>query len=103
MAARPPAHTVVRMSFAAIVFTTLAVVILALIALGLWRRRPSDIWEEDVVRSAAVRSSVEQRDVEEILAGESADAGPVPARGRPGSADTEGEAGQDRQGGVKAA
>ena len=81
MAARPPANTVVRMFFAAIVFTTLAVVILALIALGLWgRRRASDIWEEDVVRSAAVRSSVEQRDVEEILARNSGDAEPPSSR-----------------------
>ena len=63
------------MSFEAIVFTTLAVLILVLIALGLWsRRRPSDIWEEDVVRSSAARASIEQRDVEEILGGESVEA-----------------------------
>jgi hypothetical protein len=68
-------------SFEAIVFTTLGVVILVLIALGLWsRRRPSDIWEESVVRSSAARASIEQRDVEEILGGEWADAGPVPTQ-----------------------
>jgi hypothetical protein len=56
------------MSFVAITITVLAAVIIALIALGLWhRRRPSDIWEEDVVRSAAKRSRIEQADVAEIL------------------------------------
>lgn len=56
------------MSFVAIVFTSLAVVLLALIALGLWhRRRPSDIWEEDVGRSSTRRSQIEQRDVEEYF------------------------------------
>lgn len=56
------------MSFAAIVVTTLGVVVVALIALGLWhRRRPSDIWEEDVVRSSTKRSRIEQGDVEEIF------------------------------------
>jgi hypothetical protein len=70
------------MSFAAIVFTTLAVVILVLIALGLWsRRRPSDIWEEDVVRSSAARASIEQRDVEEILGRDSSDAAPPDKQG----------------------
>ena len=56
------------MWFAAIAFVILADVILVLVALGRWsRRRPSDIWEEDVVRSSATRSSIEQRDVGEIL------------------------------------
>ena len=56
------------MLFAAIAFAILVDVILVLVALGLWsRRRPSDIWEEDVVRSSATRSSIEQGDVEEIL------------------------------------
>jgi hypothetical protein len=56
------------MSFAAIIITVLAGVILRLIGLGLWhRRRPSDIWEEDVVREAAKRSRIEQADIGEIL------------------------------------
>ena len=56
------------MLFAAIAFAILADVILVLVALGLWsRRRPSDIWQEDVLPSSASRSSIEQRDVGEIL------------------------------------
>lgn len=56
------------MLFAAIAFAILADVILVLVALGLWSpRRPSDTWEEDVLPSSASRSSIEQRDVGEIL------------------------------------